>query len=119
MKKRIFSIIALALCGAISFYFYQYRLIEDERDFVLQGLIRDGAMYTFVGDKPVSHFGIYVYPRDSEIDMSNVISVEPPPIDKEKLTFSDDNTYEKDLLKLWKLWRAKYPVSGEKVCYDT
>jgi hypothetical protein len=91
MKKPIF-ILALICIGALALYLHQEKVYEDEKDFAYFGLIRGGAIYTLLGDKPISDFGAICRQKENleVLDLEKMTVVE---VSSSKLTFTKDDGF--------------------------
>jgi hypothetical protein len=113
VKKYTF-ILALICIGAFSFYLHQKKIYKVERDFAHFGLIRKSAIYTLLGDKPISDFGRvkpYTKPPENRYQEEGKTVVRVP---SENLTFTKEDHFDIDLIDLWKAWKNRYSASNQR-----
>jgi hypothetical protein len=114
MKKNLL-LTASIIIGVLCFYLFSKNKYEDEKDFAYFGLIREGAIYTLLGDRPVSDFGTYVYPNQDSESNSILIEQEPEKLDISKLTCSEKDHFKKDPYKLWLQWKRRKKLTGSNI----
>jgi hypothetical protein len=116
MKSRLSKgvlYLFLTLTMIIGFQLYLSNIRENEKDFAHFGLIRQGAIYTLLGSKPISTFLTMPksYPSDHEMISTNL---KPVAIDFSKCTFTEENRFNKDPKKLWNIWIKRHVISNNR-----
>ncbi len=114
--KKYSSMLALIVIGAIAFYLHQVKIYEDEKDFAHFGLIREGAIYTLLGDKPISDFGA-ISRKKERLEPHDLQKVTVVDVSSSKLTFTKNDFYKKELIDLWSKWKKRHSISNNKFAF--
>ena len=116
--------VALLICFFLVFIAWaQFRAHLDyiEQEFVIYGLIRNGAIYTFLGDKPVSTFADYSLEEENEEfdggkkeDSDFKLGKNDFVLDKSKIKFTKDSFYNHQKLpSLCSSWQKRHKLEGK------
>ncbi|MCH9617240.1 MAG: hypothetical protein SP4CHLAM5_11210 [Chlamydiia bacterium] len=111
ITKKILWISALSIF-VVGIFYHQKRIVDDERDFATFGFIRKGAIYTLVGDKPISDFGHRVKPHTKSVTPEEV-GFRKVKLDLSKLRYSKNDYFKKNPIDMWKRWKKRHNTSGK------
>ncbi|MCH9811764.1 hypothetical protein K0U07_03260 [bacterium] len=111
LKKIGLVFFVFSLVGAL--YYCEQQRISDERDFVEYGLLREGAIYTLLGEKPISQFGAFSHEKVSDIEIESLINECRVKLDKSKLLFTEKDYFKKDIRILWETWKSRQKLNSK------
>lgn len=116
MKKSLLFF-TLMFIGAFSFYLYRQKIYESEKDFAHFGLIREGAIYTLLGDKPLSDFGRvkkYSPPPDNRYKEEGKTLVSTALLN---VGFTKEDHFDREFIDLWYVWKKRHNLSNKRFAF--